>query len=105
MRTELEKDDIKAIAQTVVEMLKPILSGKGNGHTEDVIFDVSGLAEYLKVDVSWVYKQVSLKTIPFFKNGKYTRFKKSSIDRWIDSQTQNPLPPINASRIRPKKLI
>lgn len=92
MRTELENDDIKAIAQTVVEMLRPILSGKGNSRSDDVIFDVPGLAEYLKVDDSWVYKQVSLKTIPYFKNGKYTRFRKSAIDKWIDSQTVKPEP-------------
>ena len=68
---------------------------------EDNIFDVKQLACYLKVDESWIYKQVSLKAIPFFKCGKYTRFKKSEIDRWVESETVKPIPPlkmVNKSR-------
>jgi len=93
MKSELEERDIEAIAAKLEERLKPLLlSGKGKYREEDVIVDVPGLAEYLKVDPSWVYKQVSLKTIPHFKNGKYTRFRKSAIDKWIDGQTINPIP-------------
>jgi excisionase family DNA binding protein len=92
LKTELEPQDIEAIALKVVEMLKPFLKGKGKAQEEDVVFDVPGLAQYLRVDPSWVYKQVSLKNIPYFKNGKYTRFKKSAIDKWIDSQTVRPIP-------------
>jgi len=91
MRTELEPQDIDAIAQRVIELLAPRLSGNGK-KPEDEIFDVQGLAEYLKVETSWVYKQVSSKSIPYFKNGRYTRFKKSAIDKWIEAQTVRPIP-------------
>lgn len=94
MKTHLEPEDIQAIAQAVTEMIRPLLSANGKERTEDVIFTPESLAEYLQVDTSWVYKQVSLKTIPYFKSGKYTRFKKSAIDKWIDAQTRKPLLPL-----------
>jgi hypothetical protein len=78
VKTELERTDIEAIARRVMELIKPYLVNRRD-KSEDIIFDVKGLAQYLKVDASWVYKQVSLNTIPYFKNGKYTRFRKSTI--------------------------
>jgi excisionase family DNA binding protein len=89
LKTELELQDINSIAQRVAELLKPILSGN-NKVKEDVIFTPETLAKYLQVNTSWVYKQVSLKSIPYFKSGKYTRFKKSAIDKWIETQTVRP---------------
>lgn len=92
MKTELEQQDIQLIAERVAETLKPLLNN--NRYTEDdMIFTPETLAEYLKVEPSWVYKQASQKTIPHFKPGKYLRFKKSLIDKWIKSQSIEPLPP------------
>src|SRR3989338_5586355 len=85
MKTELESQDIEAIAERVKELLLHVITSN-NGHGEESILTPETLAEYLKVDISWVYKKASLKALPFFKNGKYLRFKKSSIDRWISSQ-------------------
>lgn len=87
MKAELifPQEIIDAISDQVIHKLKPILSGNGKHETEDTIFDVRGLAEYLKVDSSWIYKQVSSKSIPYFKMGKYTRFRKKDIDKWIES--------------------
>lgn len=93
MKTELEKEDIQAIAREVVERINALLANKGKDE-EDTVFNVPRLAEYLRVDKSWVYKQVSLKTIPYFKTGKYTKFKKSVIDKWIEKKTINPIPPL-----------
>lgn len=94
MKAELEPQDIEAIAQRVIELLKPLLAGNGKQEDTDIIFTPETLAEYLQVDTSWVYKQVSLKTIPYFKSGKYTRFKKPVIDKWIETQTVRPIPPL-----------
>lgn len=87
MRAELTlpPELVKEIAREVITEIKPLLLGKGNAG-DDTIFTPETLAKYLQVDTSWVYKKVSSKTIPFFKSGKYVRFKKSSIDRWINSQ-------------------
>ncbi len=91
MKTELEPQDIEAIAQRVIDKLKPLIAGNGK-HEEENIFTPETLSKYLCVDVSWVYRQVSDKTIPYFKNGKYVRFKKSSIDKWIASHERQPIP-------------
>ncbi len=92
MKFEIEQQDIESIAQRISELIKPLLSRIEKPDDRDTIFDVKGLAEYLHVDSSWVYKQVSLKTIPFFKTGRYTRFKKMHIDRWIENQIARPIP-------------
>lgn len=84
----------KEIAQEIIDILKPLLNCK---EENDVIFDVPKLADHLGVPKSWVYKQVSLKTIPYFKVGKYTRFRKSDIDKWIDKET------IKADKISPTR--
>ena len=90
MRFELETQDIEAIAHMVVEALRPLITKNGTTNREEIM-GVQDLCQYLKVDESWVYKQVSLKTIPFFKAGKYTRFRKSKIDRWIEENAIKPL--------------
>ncbi len=92
MKSEFEPREIELIAEKVVELIKPMLSGNNKGEKEDTVMTPETLADYLKVDITWVYKQVSLKTIPYFKSGKYTRFKKSAIDKWIKTRTIEPIP-------------
>ena len=100
MKAELTfpQELVEAIADKVIEKLKPIIAGNGEHETVDIIFTPETLAQYLQVDTSWVYKQVSLKTIPYFKGGKYTRFKKALIDKWIESQTVKPIPALKLFR-------
>ena len=99
MKTLFEDSDVEAIALRVVEMMKPFLSKNGSSTSEDVILDKKALAEYLSVPVSWIDKKVSLGEIPYTKIGKYIRFKKSAIDRWIEKQSVRLMPlsksPIN----------
>jgi excisionase family DNA binding protein len=98
VKTQLEQEDIRAIALAVVEMLKPMITGNGRQPEANVIFTPDTLSNYLHVDTSWVYKQVSLKTIPFFKSGKYKRFKKTAIDKWIETQSVRPVPPLKLAK-------
>ncbi len=98
MKFEFEPDDIETIAEKVTGKIIPLLS-RIEGHSEgDTIFDVEGLAKYLVVEVSWVYKQVSLRTIPFFKTGKYIRFSKRKIDKWIESRMVRPVPTLGFAK-------
>jgi excisionase family DNA binding protein len=92
MKLNLEQDDRKLIAKDVAETLKPLLKNTKKSGDRDFVFDVKELAGYLKVNKSWVYNRVHLKTIPHFKLGKYPRFKKSTIDKWIDSKTIQAVP-------------
>jgi excisionase family DNA binding protein len=85
MKTEFEPSEIEEIAQKVAEIILPRLHQNAEvvGNT---IFDVEGLADYLKVGKQWVYEKVHRNDIPHFKMGKYPRFRKSDIDRWLDTK-------------------
>jgi excisionase family DNA binding protein len=93
MKAELESQDIEAIAQRVVELLKPILAHRKD-EAEDVIFDVQGLAEYLKVSKKWIYERTQLKEIPHIKVDGLLRFRKRDIDKWLNSFN---VPSVNTS--------
>lgn len=94
MKVSLDQEDLDAIATRVVDLLGPCLvsRGKVNRDNEDTIFDVRGLADYLKVEVSWVYRRVADKEIPYFKVGRYPRFRKSSIDSWLKARESKAVP-------------
>lgn len=85
MKTELELQDIEAIAQRIIELLKPMLSGNSKGEAEDTIFDVKDLAGYLRVSPKWIYERTHLKEIPHIKIGGQLRFRKRDIDKWLNS--------------------
>jgi len=88
MRVELDDQDLGRIVEAVFQKLRPHLQA---GCTQDAVFDKKGLAEYLHVDISWIEKQITARTIPYFKAGKYTRFKRSNIDRWIETRKVDPI--------------
>jgi len=100
MKLNLEKDDLKLIAQYVTDTLKPVLRSNRKSESSDILYDVKGLAEYLKVNKSWIYNKVHLKEIPYFKCGKYTRFKKSQIDKWIEEGSIPSTPPLSLLKNR-----
>ncbi len=91
LKFQLDEADYKAIAKELADQLKPVIKSNGSS-INDKILTVESLAEYLSVEPSWVYKKISLKEIPYFKAGKYVRFKKSSIDKWIEQESVNPIP-------------
>ena len=99
MKFEVESQDIEAIAQRISEIIKPLLLHEKQDE-KDIIFDVSGLSEYLHVNPSWVYKAISLKTIPYFKAGKFPRFRKREIDRWTESKAVRPVPSLKMEKTR-----
>ena len=95
MKQNFEQEDLKLIAKDVAEALKPLLKKNNKSGESDIVFDVKELAEYLKVDKSWIYKKTQFNSIPYFKCGKYTRFKKSQIDKWIEKESIQPVPPFS----------
>jgi len=99
MKFEVESSDVERIAAKVVEMIKPVLTGVQRADEPDV-FDVKGLSEYLLLPNSWIYKKVSLKEIPHFKCGRYVRFKKRDIDRWMESKAVRPIPSLKTVKNR-----
>jgi len=41
------------------------------------------LCELLQVKISWLYRQVRERNIPFTKLGKYLRFYRPAIEKWL----------------------
>ncbi len=80
MKTILDQEDVELIAQRVVEMIRPLLPPKAE--SENIVFSVEELAEYLRVSVKWVYEHTH--ELPHFKLGGLLRFRKQEIDRAID---------------------
>jgi excisionase family DNA binding protein len=99
MKTELEPQDVQAIAEKVIELLKPYLSQRAD-RQEDIILDVPGLCEYLHVTSKWVYERTHLKEIPYHKvSNKQLRFRKKDIDKWLDSMKISNINPLS-SKVR-----
>jgi excisionase family DNA binding protein len=73
----------RQITQEVVKAITPLL--RKGASTEDPLFTVKTLAKYLGVSDQWVDERVHLCEIPFIKVGKFPRFRKSDIDRWLDT--------------------
>ena len=63
----------------------------------DGVFTVQELAGYLRMKPLTIYKHASTGKLPGFKVGSHWRFKKQTIDRWIQAQEN--------SNIKPKTLI
>ncbi len=87
MKAELSlpQELVDQIADKVIEKLKPMLSGSGKSETDETIFDVKGLCEYLKVARQWIYERTHLKEIPHLKIDGQLRFRKRDIDKWVNS--------------------
>lgn len=95
MKSTLEPEDIQAIGDYVIEKLRPLLNGNSKHEAEDIILDVPGLAEYLKVSHKWIYERVQFKEIPYTKVKGLLRFRKAHIDKWLSSHST---PAINRQR-------
>lgn len=63
----------------------------GGGEAKHHLLNVHEVAELLQVPVSWVYGRMrkrSLERMPAYRLGKYWRFRKDEILRWVESQRQ-----------------
>ena len=53
---------------------------------EEGVFTVQELANYLRMKPLTIYKHASCGKLPGFKVGSHWRFKRATIDQWIQSQ-------------------
>ncbi len=56
---------------------------------EKTFFTVQELAKYLRMKPVTIYKHASHGKLPGFKIGATWRFKKTSVDKWIEEQEKN----------------
>jgi len=97
MLIELDDRDIERLANKVIELLKPLLKASPQKGDQEIILDVEGLASYLKVNKSWVYERTHLNEIPYYKVGKFPRFRKKDIDQWLNSNFYFPVDRLEGS--------
>ena len=83
MKTELEPQDIEAIAQRVAEKLKPVIAINNDNNYHDRMFDVKRLAEYIGMSPQWIYNNKY--KLPHVNINSKPLFRKSEIDRWLES--------------------
>ena len=87
MKAELTLPDdiVKVIAREVAVALKPLIVAREK--EPDAILSPVQLADLLGVPKGWIYERVSRGELPYFKAGKYLRFRKSVIEKWIERQS------------------
>jgi len=56
------------------------------------VMDLRQASQYLGVSPDTLYKYLSRGKIPAFKLGNRWRFKKSTLDHWMERQSQSPEP-------------
>jgi len=54
----------------------------------DSVLTIDELSEYLKISKSSLYKLVREEKIPGQKVGRHWRFRKETIDRWLDENRE-----------------
>jgi len=71
------------------------------------LFTIKELAEYLKMQPITIYKHAAAGKLPGFKVGSKWRFKKSTIDRWIEEQENSRYGKkiYKTQRVKSKKII
>jgi excisionase family DNA binding protein len=100
MNIELEEKDIEAIASKVADILKPLLHHAARKEEKDALLDVHQLAEYLNVSKSWIYDQIRSNELPHSKLGKYLRFRRRDIDKWIETKSFKPFPDLKVIKMK-----
>ena len=79
MQSTLEKEDLTAMAKEFSKLLVPLFKKTKQGSGKDTILNLKELSEYLNVPDTWVYRQTCEHNIPYYKLGRYLRFKNGTI--------------------------
>lgn len=87
MRFEIDKTDMTAIANQVIEQLIPLLK---SWQEPDELMDITQLSGYLKKSKGQIYQLVNsashgLSNFPYQKAGRSLRFSKKEINEWLKS--------------------
>lgn len=80
------EEEIKQLAKEVAKHILPELKELLNSKEE--LLSVEEACKYLKCQRTWLYDKVRQKKIPYIKAGKYLRFRKADLDRWLTTRTR-----------------
>jgi excisionase family DNA binding protein len=67
------------------------ICGQGNSMTADSreVMNIRQASQYLGVSPDTLYKYVNEQSIPAFKLGNRWRFKKSTLDQWMEEKSSS----------------
>lgn len=80
------EEEIKQLAKEVARHILPELKELLNSKEE--LLSVEEACKYLKCPKTWLYDKVRQRKIPYIKVGKYLRFKKADLDKWLTTKTK-----------------
>jgi len=88
---------VDAVAEAVVKRLRPMIHGLGVlVENDDGLMSLKELAEYLGVSKDWIYQRTAKNEIPFGKVGRFVKFRRSEIDRWLSTRSVPAVTPLSA---------
>ena len=79
---------VESIADKVIEKLTPLITGNSKHENEDRVFTVEQLSNYIGLSKQWIYN--NKKNIPHFNKKRKPLFRKSEIDRWLETFKKEP---------------
>ncbi len=87
----LSPDMVKAIAEEVVELLKPQIATGNGKHEDDELLNTEEVAELLRTTREQIYQWVhnaqhGLGDFPYVKAGKLLRFSKKKVLQWLENR-------------------
>lgn len=84
---------VELLAPRLVAAIAPLLKTTLSKDSQDgnALFSVKQLSEYLGVKPSWIYEKTHFKEIPFIKCGRFPKFRKKEVDKWLEDRKFKPL--------------
>jgi len=70
------------------------LSSVAGGETSDRILTADEVAALLRVTKGWLYAETRAGRVPHLRLGRYVRYRRSAIERWLDGLEQGSLRPL-----------
>ena len=84
MKIEIDNTQlINDIVERVVEKLKPLISNPHDSSSDELMDVQERWLIILRLKRQWVYEKTHMGIIPYYKVGKYPRYRKSKIDEWL----------------------
>lgn len=75
-------------------MSKPAVAERVGSGAPDSLMDAHEVAALLGMGVDWVYRETRAGRVPHIRLGRYCRYRRGSIERWITE--------LEAARVAPR---
>lgn len=94
VKLTLPPEIVDEIVSRLFEKIKPLLPV--NDNQDDNLLDVEAVVKYTGLKESWIYQRSYNGTLPFpvIKTGKYLKFRRSDIDKWLKKAEKKGSAPI-----------